>query len=596
MSKLLSVRNLGVRIPTRFGDFQAVDSVDLDVEAGQIHGVVGESGAGKSTIGAAIIGLLEHPALVSEGTIELLGKPLQQLDENDMQSLRGNRISMIFQDPQTSLNPLLSISDQLVETIRQHRDMTYDKARRIAIELLEETGISHAEKRIDDYPHQFSGGMRQRVVIALALCTEPELIIADEPTTALDVSIQKQILELIRELVKQRDVGVILITHDIGVIAEVSDVVTVLRYGRVVEHGSTLEVLGHPQQRYTQQLMAAVPRLEKRQHRFLNIAADDHRIDGQSNWQIDGATAEHAANWLLHDSTGNQADESSAQGSTVNHIPLATDAPLLSIRNLSVVFGGSNGWFYKRPGFTALENIDLDLPRGKVLGIVGESGSGKSTLAKAIVGLVPLSSGSMQFNSQPLPDAKSRARTHPARRQIQMVFQDPYSSLNNRRTVEAILNESVQFYALAKKGLETRQLIASVLELVGMPQRAMLKYPHQFSGGQRQRIAIARALMARPQFLICDEPTSALDVSIQAQILNLLKELQQSLGLTILFISHNLAVVRQMADTVMVLQQGQHVESAECEQFFAHPKALYSQQLLRESPSLALLDSANSGR
>lgn len=596
MSKLLSVRNLSVRIPTRFGDFLALDSVDLDVAAGQIHGVVGESGAGKSTIGAAIIGLLETPARVSAGTIELTGTALHELNERDYHQLRGDRISMIFQDPQTSLNPLLSISDQLVETIRQHRDLDFNEARQIAIDLLTETGIDNAEQRIDEYPHQFSGGMRQRVVIALALCTEPELIIADEPTTALDVSIQKQILALIRDLAKNRGVGVILITHDIGVIAEVTDVVTVLRYGRVIEHGSTDKVLGDPDQAYTRQLMAAVPRIERQAERFVNIAADDHRIDGQSDWKIEGASSHHASTWLLHDHTPDTPYTTLPESvSDVVTQPDIAQEPLLRIENLSVVYGAHNGWLRKKPGFKALDSIELVLQRGQVLGVVGESGSGKSTLAKAIVGLVATSQGSMYFNDQILPDARVRTRAHPARRQIQMVFQDPYSSLNNRRTVEAILKESLRFYGLVEKDAEQRRLIASALELVGMPQRAMLKYPHQFSGGQRQRIAIARALVARPQFLICDEPTSALDVSIQAQILNLLKDLQQSLGLTILFISHNLAVVRQMADTVMVLRNGQHIETTPSERFFSAPSSDYSRQLLRESPSLSLLDSPTRG-
>ncbi|MFK7861880.1 MAG: dipeptide ABC transporter ATP-binding protein [Granulosicoccus sp.] len=591
MSKLLSVRNLSVCISSRFGDFMAVDSVNLELDAGQIHGLVGESGAGKSTIGAAIIGLLETPAQISAGTIELSGEPLQQLDEHNYHRLRGKRISMIFQDPQTSLNPLLSISDQLVETIRQHREICFDDARRVAIDLLQETGIENAEQRMDDYPHQFSGGMRQRVVIALALCTEPELIIADEPTTALDVSIQKQILQLIRDLAKQRNVGVILITHDIGVIAEVTDKVTVLRYGRVVEHGNTSKVLGDPDQTYTQQLMSAVPRIDQRAERFVNIAADDHRIDGHNTWQIAGAGSSYASTWLLDERAISTARPvNTEKGNETGSHTVKTSAPLVEIRNLSVVFGTRGGWFRKKSGVSALDHIALSIRQGEVLGVVGESGSGKSTLAKAIVGLVPISTGSMHFNAQALPPAGKRSRTHPSRRQIQMVFQDPYSSLNNRRTVEATLTESLLFYGLASKGVESRRLIASVLELVGMPQRAMLKYPHQFSGGQRQRIAIARALMARPDFLICDEPTSALDVSIQAQILNLLKDLQQSLGLTIMFISHNLAVVRQMADTVMVLRGGKLIETAPSERFFSTPVDEYSQQLLRESPSLALLD------
>ncbi|MFT6301044.1 MAG: peptide/nickel transport system ATP-binding protein [Granulosicoccus sp.] len=580
MSSLLEVKDLTVSIPSRFGEFKAVDGANFHVEPGEIHGLVGESGAGKSTIGAAIMGLLEHPAIIEKGSIRLLGDELTSLDEKQYHQLRGNRISMIFQDPQTSLNPLLTIADQLIETIQQHRDLDDRAARTLAINLLGETGIEHAEQRLDEYPHQFSGGMRQRVVIAMALCTNPELIIADEPTTALDVSIQKQILSLIRTLAKQHQVGVILITHDIGVIAEITDKVTVLKNGKIIETGTTPQVLGHPIEDYTKALMAAVPRLDRREERFLNIVNDDKSIGGESSWHIEGASAELAATWLLQ---GNKEQRSSRTAS-------ATANPrILEIKDLSVTFGEKNGWFIKRPGFKALNNVSLQIQRGEVLGLVGESGSGKSTLAKALVGLVPISSGSMEFNDASLPDATKRQRTHPARREIQMVFQDPYSSLNNRRTVEAILTEPLQFYGLAKKGIENRRLVASVLNLVEMPQRAMLKYPHQFSGGQRQRIAVARALMAQPSFLICDEPTSALDVSIQAQILNLLKDLQSNFGLTILFISHNLAVVRQMADQVLVLRRGEQVEKAASETFFNSPGTEYSQQLLRETPSLALL-------
>lgn len=581
MSSLLEVKDLTVSIPSRFGEFNAVDSVNFNVEPGEIHGLVGESGAGKSTIGAAIMGLLEHPAIVEKGSIRLSGEELTSLDEEQYHRLRGNRISMIFQDPQTSLNPLLTIADQLIETIQQHRELDDRAARTLAIELLAETGIEHAEQRLDEYPHQFSGGMRQRVVIAMALCTNPELIIADEPTTALDVSIQKQILSLIRTLAKHHQVGVILITHDIGVIAEITDNVTVLRNGRIIETGTTPQVLGHPNENYTKALMAAVPRLDKRIERFLNIVHEDKKIDGESSWHVEGASAEFAANWLLQGNNEQRLSETTT----------ATNNPrILDIQNLSVTFGEKNGWFIKRPGFKALNNVSLHIQRGEVLGLVGESGSGKSTLAKAIVGLVPTSSGSMEFNDASLPDASRRERTHPARREIQMVFQDPYSSLNNRRTVEAILTEPLRFYGLANKGIESRRLVASVLNLVEMPQRAMLKYPHQFSGGQRQRIAVARALMAQPSFLICDEPTSALDVSIQAQILNLLKDLQSNFGLTILFISHNLAVVRQMADQVMVLRRGEQVEKAASETFFNSPSAEYSQLLLRETPSLELLN------
>lgn len=593
MTYLLDVQGLSVQIPSRFGIFTAINDVSLQLQAGEIHGLVGESGAGKSTIGAAIIGLLEHPAHITQGSIKLLNDELISLSEDDYHRLRGNRISMIFQDPQTSLNPLLSVAEQLIETIRQHRSINYKDARSLAAELLAETGIEQAAQRMDEYPHQFSGGMRQRVVIALALCTDPELIIADEPTTALDVSVQKQILHLIRELAEKRKVGFIVITHDIGVIAEITHNVTVLRHGRVVESGPTHKVLGSPVQAYTQALMAAVPRLDAKLPRFLNIETPDNSFDTdtdtEADWQVAGASADAASIWLM--GTSQSPDKLAPEKTHARLHSNPTDRPvLLEVNDLSVRFGQKNGWFNKNAGFSALTGINIKVHQGEVLGVVGESGSGKSTLAKAIVGLVSASSGTLQFDGKVLPDGSERSRKHPARRRIQMVFQDPYSSLNNRRTVEAILTEPLRFYGLADRGEESKRLVASVLDMVEMPQRAMLKYPHQFSGGQRQRIAVARALMARPDFLICDEPTSALDVSIQAQILNLLKDLQSNLGLTLLFISHNLAVVRQMADSVTVLRHGKQIESADSETFFTAPQADYSQQLLRETPSLDLIN------
>lgn len=576
---LLEIIGLTVKFPTRFGNFTATNNVSLEVQAGEIHGLVGESGAGKTTIGAAVMGLLQSPGYIDSGSINLAGENLLALDNNQYHRVRGNRISMIFQDPQTSLNPLLTVADQLIETIRQHSDVTADDARTQAIQLLEETGLSDAKQRIDDYPHQFSGGMRQRVVIALALCTQPELIIADEPTTALDVSVQKQILALIRTLAKDRGVGFILITHDIGVISEITDQVTVLRSGRVIESGDTRQVLMQPTDNYTRALMAAVPRLEQRLHRFNNIVTDDSIIDGDDHWQVDGASAKLASDWLL---SGHQSSDTGTTASTT---------PVLAVKDLEVTFqSGQPGWFQSRSGVKALSNINFDMHAGEVLGIVGESGSGKSTLAKSIVGLVDPSAGELRFRGQPLPPGSKRHRKHPVRREIQMIFQDPYSSLNNRLTVEQIIAEPIRFYKLARNRAHIRQLVASVLELVEMPQRAMLKYPHQFSGGQRQRIAVARALVARPDFLICDEPTSALDVSIQAQILNLLKDLQEAFGLSILFISHNLAVIRQMTDRLLVLKNGKLVEISNTDRFFREPAAPYSQQLLRETPSLSHLN------
>ncbi len=572
MADLLNLVNLTVAYPTRFGVFQAIKGINLSLKPGEIHGLVGESGAGKTTIGAAIIGLIPSPGYIVEGEIRFQGKNLCELVQSEYHKLRGATISMIFQDPQTSLNPLLTIEDQIVETIRQHSNVSYEAARRQTIGLLEETGIRDAEIRMQEYPHQFSGGMRQRVVIALALCTNPQIVIADEPTTALDVATQKQILDLIRKLAKTRDVAFLLITHDIGVIAEITDNVSVLRGGELMEVGPTSRVLNAPESDYTKALMAAVPRLEKKLDRFTNILSDEPAPSKpELLWRVEGASDTFASDWLL---SGERQDNDSEL--------------TLSIRNLDVTFYSNDPFSWrKKEGLSALKDISFDVRSGSVLGLIGESGSGKSTLAKAIVGLVRPTAGEIVFDGETLPLGRDRARTHPSRRKIQMVFQDPYSSLNNRRRVEKIIGEPIRFFGLAKNPTEQRRIVASVLELVEMPQQAMLKYPHQFSGGQRQRIAVARALVARPQFLICDEPTSALDVSIQAQILNLLKDLQAKFGLSILFISHDLAVVRQMSDQVAVLKNGRLVETGDVEAFFNNPAEDYSRQLLKETPSTA---------
>jgi peptide/nickel transport system ATP-binding protein len=570
---MLVVENLTVEFPGRHGVFTAVEGVSMTVAPGEIHGLVGESGAGKSTIGAAVIGLLQPPGRIAAGRLRLGQTDLRALSPAQAHRIRGKRISMIFQDPQTSLNPLMTIEDQLIETIVAHEDIGTAAARARAIALLEEIGIENAASRIGAFPHQFSGGMRQRVVIALALCTNPELIIADEPTTALDVAVQSQVLALLRRLADTRGIGFILITHDIGVIAQITDRVTVLRGGRVMEAGPTAQVLGRPGHPYTRALMAAVPRLDRRLERFLLPAVEG---DAPVAVPVAGeAGADYAAEWLL---------------SGLRH---ADAGPALEIDGLAVRFKGTRtSLFHAPPPYVALSDIRLTVQPGTVLGVVGESGSGKSTLARAIVGLVNPAAGEMRFGGAALPYGRVRGRRHPVRRAIQMVFQDPYSSLNSRHRIGDILAEPLMVYGIERDPAERRRIARAMLALVGLAPDAIERYPHQFSGGQRQRIAVARALLARPSFLICDEPTSALDVSIQAQVLNLLKDLQSRFGLTILFISHNLAVVRQMADDVVVLKAGRIVEAGPSEAFFAAPSHPYSVELLRLTPSLALLEGA----
>ena len=552
---MLTIKDLSVKFPTRFGDFTAIEDVDMTIKPGEIHGLVGESGAGKSTVGAAVIGLLQSPGYVANGTLTLGDTDLRNLSPAEAHKVRGDRISMIFQDPQTSLNPLMTIERQLIETIQTHSTVSESEARNRAVDLLEEIGIKNATERIKAYPHQFSGGMRQRVVIALAISTDPELVIADEPTTALDVAVQSQVLDLIQRLAKERQIAFMLITHDIGVIAQVADRVTVMRKGRVMETGVTAQVLGKPQHHYTQQLMDSVPPLDRKIDRFRVPEADDTIASN-------GAMAE---NWLL---------EGSQHARTG-----------LSLTGLSVKFAGPRtSIFRKPPPYVALDDVTLNIKPGSIMGLVGESGSGKSTLAKAITGLVTPSSGTMELGDDVLPYGKSRSRQHPSRQLTQMVFQDPYSSLNSRHRIGDILTEPLWFYGFVKDEQEREKLAASMLSLVGMQPDAISKYPHQFSGGQRQRIAVARALLARPRFLICDEPTSALDVSIQAEILNLLKDLQAKFGLTILFISHNLAVVRQMADDTAVLRSGKIEEVGETNALYTAPQADYTKSLLDLTP------------
>ncbi len=555
MTALLDIRDLTVAFPTRRETFIAVDKASLAVAPGEIHGLVGESGAGKSTVGAAVMGLLQRPGHIAGGTISLKGKAISGLDRAAMQDLRGKRISMIFQDPLTSLNPLFTIRDQITETIRTHLKLGEKDAARRAVDLLDRVGIPDPETRIDQYPHQFSGGMRQRVVIALALCSEPDVIIADEPTTALDVSIQAQILDLLRELARERQVGVILITHDMGVIADTTDRVTVMYRGAVVETGPTREVLGAPRHDYTKSLIAAVPRPTLKLKRFPLI--------GYGGRLTAFNIEDLARNWARTD--------------------IDRDKPLFQIEGLTKRFLAKSSLLPSRRKYlTAVDAVSFDIRQGEVFGIVGESGSGKSTIARMIAGLYPADGGNIAFDGQQITGKRNLTAY---RRQIQMIFQDPYSSLNPRMRVDAIVAEPARHHRLlGGKALQAR--VDELLDRVGLGAAAGRKYPHEFSGGQRQRISIARALATQPRFLICDEPTSALDVSIQAQILNILKDLQEHLNLTMLFISHDLPVVRQMCDRVAVMKAGRLVEVQDTEALFTAPAQPYTRSLLSLMPRL----------
>lgn len=557
---LLAVKNLRIEYPSRHGVHVAVKSLTLDIQAGEIVGVVGESGAGKSTVGNAVIDLLSPPGTIAAGEVYLNGEKISGLSPQAMREVRGSKIGFIFQDPMTSLNPLFTVEQQLTETIHANMQVSDQQAYQRALSLLQQVGIPQPENRLKQYPHQFSGGMRQRVVIAIALAGEPDLIIADEPTTALDVSIQDQILTLIRELCKQNNVGCMLVTHDMGVVSNVTDRVAVMYRGDLVEFGPTGKVLGTPQHPYTRSLISAVPRSDRKLDRFplvsyIEQAQQLQPLDVKNHW------------------LGQSQDQRQYRG------------PLLKVDNVSLRFITKDSLFASRREYVqASNNVSFEVHEGETFGLVGESGSGKSTIARVIAGLYQPNVGRVSFEGIDLTALKSEHQRRPLRRQMQMVFQNPYTSMNPRMKIFDIIAEPIRFHKLTRSESETRHIVNDLLEHVGLGAMAGLKYPHEFSGGQRQRISIARALATRPRLLICDEPTSALDVSVQAQILNLLKDLQDELNLTMLFISHDLPVIRQMCDRVGVMQMGTLLEVAPTEQLFTDPQHEYSKKLISLMP------------
>ncbi|PQJ83047.1 dipeptide ABC transporter ATP-binding protein [Aliivibrio sifiae] len=557
---LLEVKNLRIEYPSRHGVHAAVKSLSFSIERGEIVGVVGESGAGKSTVGNAVIDLLSPPGVIAGGEVFLDGEKISGLTTEDMRKVRGSKIGFIFQDPMTSLNPLFTVEQQLTETIHANLKMSSGEAYARALSLMEQVGIPQPENRLKQYPHQFSGGMRQRVVIAIALAGEPDLIIADEPTTALDVSIQDQILSLIRDLCVKKNVGCMLVTHDMGVVSNVTDKVAVMYRGDLVEFGKTEKVLGNPDHSYTRSLISAVPRSDVKLERFplvsyIEEAVQHDPIDVKNHW------------------LGQSQDQREYVG------------PLLKVENVNLRFITKDSFFESRREYVqASNNVSFEIHEGETFGLVGESGSGKSTIARIISGLYPPNSGSVIFEGIDLTALKSEKERRPMRRQMQMVFQNPYTSMNPRMKIFDIIAEPIRFHKLTRSESETQQIVNDLLDHVGLGRMAALKYPHEFSGGQRQRISIARALATRPRLLICDEPTSALDVSVQAQILNLLKDLQDELNLTMLFISHDLPVIRQMCDRVGVMQMGTLLEVAPTENLYTNPQHEYSKQLISLMP------------
>ncbi|MEQ8599717.1 MAG: ABC transporter ATP-binding protein [Devosia sp.] len=539
---VLSIKDLVVEFPFRNDVFRAVNGVSFDIMPGEVVGVVGESGAGKSMTGSAVIGLIEPPGHIASGEIRLKGERIDNLPEEAKAKLRGRRIGMVFQDPLTSLNPLYTIGEQLIETIRTHLPLNEAEARQKAIDLLTEAGIPKAAERMESYPHQFSGGMRQRVVIALAIAAEPELIIADEPTSALDVSVQAQIIKVLKKLCANHGAAVMLITHDMGVIAQTADRMVVMHQGTVVETGTVGDIIRRPQEPYTIKLINSIPTIQR---------------------QAGDVTPEEAAN---------------------------DDGAYVQVKHLVRDFEIGGGGFLKLlPGkvemFRAVNDVSFAIEKGKTFGLVGESGSGKSTCAKMIVGLLRPSSGQITVDGHDIWAGGAGYKER--RKRVQMIFQDPYASLNPRWRVADIIAEPMRTLGLARNRTEVDHRVAELLNRVRLDPSVMRKFPHEFSGGQRQRIAIARALSSQPEFIVCDEPTSALDVSVQAQVLDLMQELQDEFGLTYLLISHNLAVVRQMSSAVGVLHNGVLVEKGPTDAIFDNPQADYTKMLLDAVPDIS---------
>ena len=518
---LLEIKNLSVSFRSNGESTQVLHNISLSINPGETVALAGESGSGKSVTALSILHLLDRDAAEITGVINFEGRNLANLSEPAMQEIRGNRIAMIFQEPMTSLNPVYNIGYQIIEPLMIHQGLNREEARNRAIELLDRTGIPDPANRIDSFPHQLSGGQRQRVMIAMALACGPDLLIADEPTTALDVTIQSQILALIKDVQEEMGMAVLLITHDLSMIRKTADRVNVMYQGQIVESGPTDTIFTSPQAPYTIHLLECVP-----------------------------------------------------QGRPQ---PKPESSPLLEIKNLRCHFPIKKGFFRRTVGvIKAVDGIDLIIPEGKTLGIVGESGSGKSTLGMCLLRLHS-GGGSIAYNGQDLM-ALSNSQMRPLRREIQVVFQDPFSSLSPRLTVEEIIGEGLKVHNIGKDNEERRLLINGALSDVGLEKEMADRYPHEFSGGQRQRIAIARAVILRPRFLVLDEPTSALDMTIQAQIIDLLKDLQQRLKMTYLFISHDLRVVKAISDEVAVMLDGRIVEQGPTD-IFDHPEHPYTRKL-----------------
>ncbi|MGE0193587.1 MAG: ABC transporter ATP-binding protein [Planctomycetota bacterium] len=580
--KLLEIRDLKTWFHTEDQVVRAVDlapGTTITLEEGHTLGVVGESGSGKSVTAMTIMQLLPpETARIHAGQVSFLGKDIVRLPRSQMRAMRGRDIGMIFQEPMTSLNPVFRVGDQVMEPILIHEKVSREEARERVLQLFREVDIPDPERRIDSYPHEMSGGQKQRVMIAMALSCNPKLLIADEPTTALDVTIQKQILDLLRRLRDERGMSILFITHDLGVIAEIADDVAVMFQGHLVEYGDVLDIYSNPQHPYTRSLLACRPSLDTPYRRlpttstFMDWKMDENHQLVVTPKDVDAAELEA---WCMRGRDKLTAPEGD---------------PLLSVRDLKVWFPIRKGVFSRVQDYVkAVDEVSFDVWRGQTLGLVGESGCGKTTAGRALLRLIENKGGTKVegeafFEGRDLFSLSSSA-FRPMRRRMQIIFQDPYSSLNPRMTVGDMISEPMEVHKLIRSRSERTDRVAELLVEVGLKPEHMNRYPHEFSGGQRQRISIARALALEPEFLVCDESVSALDVSVQAQVLNLLKDLQEARSLTYIFISHDLSVVKFMSDTMAVMKAGKIVELGIASEIYENPQQEYTRRLIDAVPS-----------
>lgn len=558
MEALVSVKNLEISFLKNKVWHTVLHGISFDLFPNEIVGMVGESGSGKSVSSLALMGLLpDHISKISQGTISFDGKDMSNFTSKDWRSIRGNEIAMIFQEPMSALNPSMRCGAQVMEVLQVHQNISNKEAKEAVIDLFTKVKLPDPEKAFTSYPHQLSGGQKQRIVIAMAIACKPKLVIADEPTTALDVTVQKEIVLLLKSLQKETGVSILFITHDLSLMADVADRTIVMYKGKIEESGTVQDVLLHPKEVYTKALLASRPPLDKRLRRLPTI------------------------NDFMNDTVS--TDEITTEQRRSSHEALYSKQPLLEVKHVFKSYTTTGNFLKGNTRFKALQNVSFTLYEGETLGLVGESGCGKSTLGNAILMLEPPDEGEILYRGKDLRKLNSNDMRQ-LRKEIQIIFQDPFASLNPRLTVGEAISEPILVHKLASSKKEAREKTKVLLHSVGLAEEFIDRYPHEFSGGQRQRIGIARAIAVNPKLIVCDESVSALDISVQAQVLNLLNDLKEMYGFSYLFISHDLSVVKYMSDQVMVLYKGEVEEKAEADVLFSNPKSEYTMSLIHSIP------------